>query len=150
MSQSQFGGRTDGTEVSGAKVVEDVTDEGSGQTMDELKFFMTARVTEGGWIYRIATDAGRASRAGAEASPTCRLSDFRRRSGCVPAKPYPPLKQGKTTATALVGNGDKGVFRFCSHAPVRFCSPHDNGVNFRQRNGFDLGGGQRPPLPLGH
>lgn len=47
MSQSQFGGRTDGTEVSGAEVVEDVTDEWSGQPMDELKFFMTARVTEG-------------------------------------------------------------------------------------------------------
>ena len=125
MSQSQFGGRTDGTEVSGTEVVEDVTDEWSGQPMDELKFFMTARVTEGGWIYRIATDAGRASRAGAEASPTCRLSGFRQRSGCVPAEPYPPLKQGKTTATALVGNGDRGVFRFCSHAPVRFCSHHD-------------------------
>src|ERR1017187_732873 len=26
-------------------------------------------------------------------SPACRLPDFRRRSGCVPAEPYPPLKQ---------------------------------------------------------
>src|ERR1019366_3067806 len=25
--------------------------------------------------------------------PACRLPDFRRRSGCVPAEPYPPLKQ---------------------------------------------------------
>jgi hypothetical protein len=53
MSQSQFGGRTDGTEVSGAEVVEDVTDEWSGQTFDELKFFMAARIAEGRWIYRI-------------------------------------------------------------------------------------------------
>src|ERR1017187_5067165 len=28
-----------------------------------------------------------------ESSPACRLPDFRRRSGCVPAEPYPPLKQ---------------------------------------------------------
>jgi hypothetical protein len=27
------------------------------------------------------------------ASPTCRLQAFSRRSGCVPAEPYPPLKQ---------------------------------------------------------
>ena len=112
MSQPQFIGGADGTEVSGAEAVEDVTDEWSGQTFDELKFFMAARIAEGRWIYRIATDTGRASRAGAEAGPTCRLSGFRRRSGCVPAEPYPPLKQGKTTATAVVGNGDRGVFRF--------------------------------------
>jgi len=127
MSQPQFVGGAAGAEVSGAEAVEDVTDEWSGQTFAELKFFMAARIAEGRWIYRIGTDAGRASRAGAEASPTCRLSGFRRRSGCVPAEPYPPLKHGKTTATALVGNGDRGVFRFCSHAPVRFCSRHDSG-----------------------
>jgi hypothetical protein len=28
-----------------------------------------------------------------ESGPACRLPDFRRRSGCVPAEPYPPLKQ---------------------------------------------------------
>ena len=26
-------------------------------------------------------------------SPACRLPDFSRRSGCVPAEPYPPLKR---------------------------------------------------------
>src|ERR1035441_7463823 len=28
-----------------------------------------------------------------ERGPACRLPDFSRRSGCVPAEPYPPLKQ---------------------------------------------------------
>jgi hypothetical protein len=126
MSQSQFVGGTDGAEVSGAEAVEDVTDEWRGQTFAELKFFMAARIAEGRWIYRIATDAGRASRAGAETSPTCRLSGFRRRSGCVPAEPYPPLKQGKTTETVPSGNRAHGVFRFCSHRPFRLCSHHDN------------------------
>ena len=50
MSQSEFVGGTDGAEVSGAEAVEDVTDEWRGQTFDELKFFMTARITEGRWI----------------------------------------------------------------------------------------------------
>ena len=27
-----------------------------------------------------------------EPSPTCRLQGFSRRSGCIPAEPYPPLK----------------------------------------------------------
>jgi hypothetical protein len=27
--------------------------------------------------------------------PARRISAFRRRSGCVPAEPYPPLKQGQ-------------------------------------------------------
>jgi len=30
---------------------------------------------------------------GRRTSPTCRLQAFRRRSGCVPAEPYPPLKR---------------------------------------------------------
>jgi len=35
----------------------------------------------------------KASRATACSDPAGRLSDFSRRSGCVPAEPYPPLKQ---------------------------------------------------------
>lgn len=50
MSQSQFVGGADGAEVSGAEAVEDVTDEWSGQTFDELKFFMAARIAKGRWI----------------------------------------------------------------------------------------------------
>ena len=32
-------------------------------------------------------------------SPACRLPDFRRRSGCVPAEPYPPLKRPRILQT---------------------------------------------------
>ena len=32
-------------------------------------------------------------------NPTRRLSDSRRRSGCIPAEPYPPLEQNKPKAT---------------------------------------------------
>ena len=87
MSQPQFVGDTDGAEVSGAEAVEDVTDEWSGQTFAELKFFMAARIAEGRWIYRIGAETGRATRAGAEASPTCRLSGFR---GARVASPQSP------------------------------------------------------------
>ena len=57
-----------------------------------LKFFM-ARKVAGGWIFRFETDAGRRAGPAAQSRRTCRLSGFRRRSGCVPAEPYPPLKQ---------------------------------------------------------
>ena len=40
-----------------------------------------------------------ASRAALGNRPTCRLSVFRRRSGCVPAEPYPPLKPPQLRAT---------------------------------------------------
>ena len=65
-----------------------------GKTVSELKFFM-ARKMAGSWIFRFGTDSGR--RAGPAAGSlrrACRLSGFRRRSSCVPAEPYPPLKQG--------------------------------------------------------
>lgn len=48
------------------------------------------------WIFRIQADTGRACRVGpARPNPTCRLSGSRRRSGCIPAEPYPPLEQLK-------------------------------------------------------
>ena len=46
----------------------------------------------GEWIYRFETDSGRACQAWLKPSPTCRLSGSSRRSGCVPAEPYPPLE----------------------------------------------------------
>src|SRR5262249_53759117 len=46
------------------------------------------------WICRFDTDSGRGMPGSAlQSSPTCRLSGSRRRSGCVPAEPYPPLEQ---------------------------------------------------------
>jgi hypothetical protein len=90
---------------------------------------MAARITEERWIYRFETDAGRASRAGPEASPTCRLSVFRRRSGCVPAEPYPPLKQGQLQTFALATQA-KVTFReeipvlFAQTIPVLFAPRH--------------------------
>jgi hypothetical protein len=41
--------------------------------------------------FSLGTDTGRGM-PGRQRGPTCRLPDFRRRSGCVPAEPYPPLK----------------------------------------------------------
>ena len=94
----QFEGRCLGREVSRADFGEEMADQRSGQTVDELLFFMARRVVERG-IFRFATDAGRASRAALDGRPTCRVSGFRRRSGCVPAEPYPPLKHRHVRAT---------------------------------------------------
>src|SRR5437870_13743403 len=80
---------------------------------------------------------------GWQASPTCRLQASSRRSGCIPAEPYPPLEQAHFTITHYPDNGLKALFLFCSHAypfarsnclllldtPVSFCSHHDNAVN---------------------
>ena len=45
------------------------------------------------WIYRLETDSGRGMPGSSlQPSPTCRLSGSSRRSGCVPAEPYPPLE----------------------------------------------------------
>ena len=41
-----------------------------------------------------------ASRTAWGGRPTCRLSGSRRRSGCVPAEPYPPLKQPEMLSAA--------------------------------------------------
>jgi hypothetical protein len=88
MSQSQFGGRTDATEVSGAEVVEDVTDEWSGQTMDDLKFFMTARVTEGvGFIALRLMPAGLAGLAQGPARPAV----YQASDGARVASPQSPI-----------------------------------------------------------
>ena len=48
------------------------------------------------------TGRGRASRA-ARGRPACRLSHSRRRSGCVPAEPYPPLERLQCTPGVSAG-----------------------------------------------
>lgn len=73
---------------------------------------------------------------GWQASPTCRLQAFRRRSGCIPAEPYPPLKQNHIIRLQSTNNRSTSLFSFCSHVspfakstcplllgtPVSFCS----------------------------
>jgi hypothetical protein len=52
---------------------------------------------------------GLASRAGlGSPDPTCRLSGSRRRSGCVPAEPYPPLERGELGDAVRAREGEKG------------------------------------------
>ena len=53
---------------------------------------MVARVEPGDGFFAFFRMPAGASRAANGGRPTCRLSGFRRRSGCVPAEPYPPLK----------------------------------------------------------
>jgi hypothetical protein len=48
------------------------------------------RRSRSSWIFRFGTGAGRRM-----PGPACRMPDFRRRSGCIPAESYPPLKQPK-------------------------------------------------------
>jgi hypothetical protein len=50
-------------------------------------------MTEGSGFFALKLMLVRAGRAVASDGPTDRLSGFNRRSGCVPAEPYPPLKQ---------------------------------------------------------
>jgi hypothetical protein len=57
-----------------------------------LWFFIEATITDADGFFALKLETAGACRAGL-ASPTCRLQAFRRRSGCVPAEPYPPLKQ---------------------------------------------------------
>jgi hypothetical protein len=91
--QTQFAGGSASAEVASAMTVEEVADERSGQTFDQLRFFIGPKLEgEGGFFALELTPAG----AGPVATlrhRVCRLSGFRRRSGCVPAEPYPPLKQ---------------------------------------------------------
>jgi hypothetical protein len=53
-------------------------------------------------FYRLKADTGRGSpprpkegRTAQKGSPPCRIPAFRRRSGCIPAEPYPPRKRGR-------------------------------------------------------
>ena len=85
--EALFAGRGGGGEVAPAMAVE-----GSGKTVDQLEFFMTARLKErqGFCALKLSTAEKPGHHVGD--GPACRWSGFRRRSGCVPAEPYPPLK----------------------------------------------------------
>ena len=73
-------------------VIENVPDERGRESFDQLQFFMIGRMSEAdGFCAFELAPAGHAESPLSD--PACRLPDFRRRSGCVPAEPYPPLKQ---------------------------------------------------------
>jgi hypothetical protein len=90
--QGQFAGGGVGTDLAGAVAGQNVADERSGQAFDQLGFFIAARMSKEDGFFALKLMPAGASRAAWEGRPTCRVSDFRRRSGCVPAEPYPPLK----------------------------------------------------------
>jgi hypothetical protein len=50
--QSQFAGRSAGADLAGAITVQEVADEWSGQSFDQLWFFMGPKITEERWIFR--------------------------------------------------------------------------------------------------
>ena len=88
----QFEGRRLGREVSGTDFGEEVADQRGGQTRGEWLFFMGRKGGRRNGFYAWQlTPAGKPGRHGGD-GPASRWSDFRRRSGCVPAEPYPPLK----------------------------------------------------------
>ena len=106
VGQAEFCSGRLGGELFSTVAGQDMANEGSGKTLDQLEFFIRARLAEGrgeSWIYRIEADSGRGlakpGRHGGD-GPTCRLSGFTRRSGCVPAEPYPPLKRIQIASAA--------------------------------------------------
>jgi len=50
-------------------------------------------MTEGDGFYALELAPAVGNVGPLRSRPACRLPGFRRRSGCVPADPYPPLKQ---------------------------------------------------------
>jgi hypothetical protein len=100
--QAEFDGGGTSAEMAGAMTVEEMTDQRSRQTVDELCFFMRGSLPEKKGFFALELTPAGACRA-ARSDPTCRMPDFRRRSGCVPAEPYPPLKQRTGYATTIQG-----------------------------------------------
>ena len=93
--EAQFAGRVGGGEVAAAMAGHEVVDEGSGETVDQLQHFMAARLKgrQGFCASKLSSAEQPGGHVGDDS--TCRWSGFRRRSGCVPAEPYLPLKQPK-------------------------------------------------------
>ena len=110
--QPEFAGGGASAELAGAITVEEMPDQRRRQTVDELCFFRWGSLPENEWmndgffaLELTPAGAGRAARS----DPTCRMPDFRRRSGCVPAEPYPPLKQRTDYATTTQGQYAPGI-----------------------------------------
>src|SRR5208282_949834 len=102
-------------EFTGAEESHHMTDQRSGTAAGQLEFFSFSSSEHNrtggrcppdplGFIALQLETAG-ACRAGINPSPTCRLQASSRRSGCVPAEPYPPLESVKNTNPQLEDKG---------------------------------------------
>ena len=90
--ESQFNGGGAGTKQAFPVVCQQMADQRCWNALDELLFFITTRMSEKDGFF--AFELAPAGLAGPpKGSPARRLPDFDRRSGCVPAEPYPPPKQ---------------------------------------------------------
>ena len=94
-ADAQFEGDGFRGQQAGAGLGKEMADQRWRNAVGELEFFI-ARKIAGKWIYRFDADTGR-------------LSAFSRRSGCVPAEPYPPLKLSQ-----FRGQPDASASRSCS------------------------------------
>jgi len=106
-ADAQFGGDSLGRKVPGAGLGQEMTDQRSGNTVGELELFIAPKIAGGMDLSLFLLMPAGASRAGLAADPTCRLSAFRRRSGCVPAEPYPPLKRQNLRAKKQAQQGKR-------------------------------------------
>ena len=81
-----------GWEQAGAGLGEEMADQWNGDAVGELEFFIAGRMEEEEGFNALKLTPAEPAGPRQRRSPACRWSGFRRRSGCVPAEPYPPLK----------------------------------------------------------
>ena len=123
-ADAQFEGDRFGREQAGAGLGEEMADQWSGNAMGELEFFIAARMEEEEGFNALKLTPAEPAGPRQKRSPACRSSGFRRRSGCVPAEPYPPLKRRHcaphrhhpSSRTAA----SPSSFQFCSHSLSNF------------------------------
>ena len=85
--QSQFAGGGASADLAGAITVKEMTDERSGETFDQLWFFIGPKLTEGGGFFALQLETAGACRAGEPARPAvCKPSD-----GAQVASPQSPI-----------------------------------------------------------
>jgi hypothetical protein len=114
--------------AAGTQTSQDVTDQRRSKTVSKLLFFVRANVPRLGqevcnfrWIYRIeagpAEWCGRVASAEGTARPGLPYAGSMRRSGCVPAEPYSPLKRHKTIRPQSKDKGWKSKSPFDRTSP---------------------------------
>ena len=92
-AEAQFEGERVGREQAGAGLGEEMADQWRGEAMGELEFFIAGRMEEEEGFNALKLTPAEPAGPRPRRSPACRSSGFRRRSDCVPAEPYPPLKR---------------------------------------------------------